>query len=68
MKSLGQVGYEAMRAILQEMHPVSPVQCDDPAAQEGVDYLNGVWEAQPQKLRDDWDAVAVAIEKAVRSR
>lgn len=56
MKTLGQVGYEAMLRNMQSGREVA-----------GWEYDAGIhdWESQPQKLRDDWEKVGEAIAKAV---
>ena len=54
MKTLGQIGYEAMLARMRERDrtPLTPT---------GDPFLDGLWEAQPQQLRDDWEAVCAAV-------
>lgn len=62
-KTPGQVGYEEMLAILRErekLPTVGPVN-DSEEAKQAADYLSGVWAAQPQLLRDDWERVAAQI-------
>jgi hypothetical protein len=38
-----------------------PQGVSDEQWQDAKDYAAGKWEAQPQGLRDDWEAVAAAI-------
>ena len=60
VKSYGQVGYEAMLKRMHDRAPLTPT---------GNPFLDGAWEAQPQVLRDDWDAIgeAIATEHAYRN-
>ena len=51
-KTLGQIGYEAMLARMNERDRLKPT---------GDPFIDGVWEAQTQQLRDDWEAVGAAV-------
>lgn len=61
MKSLGQVGYEAMLELLQSRRSLEDWE-KDPSLWVGAHD----WKNQPQKLRDDWKHVAKAIHAAAR--
>lgn len=69
MKTPGQIAYEAMltqcekRGILrkQEFPPIG-----DAKQQKAYDYLNGIWDEQPDELREDWEAIAAAVLRARR--
>lgn len=62
-KTLGQVAYEAMLVLLRDDVDSPAHDPDWRMKQDVLDY--GAWEAQPQKLRDDWEAVADAVRRAV---
>lgn len=64
-KSYGQIGYEAMLAVMRER--------DEKAGRPWTDdpelwALTGDWESQPAILRDDWDAIGHAIVKEFSAR
>lgn len=59
-KSLGQVGYEALLAVMHEREEkAGRTWTDDPE----LWAFTGDWENQPPILREDWEAVAAAIER-----
>ena len=60
-KTYGQIAYEAMLKRIRE-NPDIPGHDPNPQP-TGSAYLDGVWEAQPQQLRDDWEAVASEVTK-----
>jgi hypothetical protein len=64
-KSLGQVGYEAMLALIVA-NPNIPGHSDE-SPEWWVEQAR-VWENQPAKLREDWEAVAAAIEIAIKEQ
>ena len=57
-KSLGQIGYEAMLGKMLR----------DGNEEEQLFAQHNIWENQCQKLKDDWELVATAIEIAVKEQ
>lgn len=64
-KSYGQVGYEAMLTLMRERdEKAGRAWSDDPE----LLALAGDWEKQPAILREDWDAIGLAIVKVFGDR